>query len=160
LSSAIIRRSVLDDIGEWFDPRFSYVEDGDLFLRITYKWYLDYVDEPLAKYRIHNLNLICTRPDLPPKETEMMIDKFISLYPSFETNYKQELIKIRYYVQYYFALIDWQHRENSLVRKRLRPFLFIYPRALVPFVVSIFPYSCYKIFLRFFNKYIRHITMS
>jgi len=159
LSTAVISRRVLDDLDEWFDSRFRHIEEAELFTRIAYAWYLDYVDEPLAKNRIHKESSSYLRPDLSPKETEMMISKFMGLYPDFEKLYYKELLKLRYYTQYYFALIDWRQGKNYLVRERLRPFLSKRFRAIVPFLISFFPYALYKAFYTLFNKHIRKIPL-
>ena len=160
LSTAVIRRCALDDLDEWFDPRFRHIEEAELFTRIAYTWYLDYVDEPLVKNRIHKESSSYLRPDLSPKETEMMISKFISLYPDFEKLYRKEILKLRYYIQYYYGLLEWKQGQNSLVRKRLRPFLDNRLRAMVPFILSVFPYRYYETILRVFNNYIRRIPMA
>ena len=157
LSTAVIRRRALVDLNAWFDTRFSHIEESDLFTRIAYTWHLDYVDEPLAKYRIHKESSSSLRRDLPPKETEMMISKYIKLYPNFEKLYSKELLDLKYYTQYYFALIDWQHGENHLVRERLKPFLLKKIRAIVPFLLSFFPYAFYEVLYTLFNKYIRKV---
>jgi glycosyltransferase involved in cell wall biosynthesis len=157
--SAVIRRSALDGLDEWFDARFNHVLDSDLFMRILYTWHFDYVDERLAQNRIHKGSSSYLRPDLPPKEKEMMISKFIGLYPDFEKLYYKEVLKSRYYSQYYFALIDWRQGQNYLVRVRLRPFLSKQFRAIIPFLLSFFPYVFYKALYTLFNKHIRKIPL-
>jgi len=53
--TAVIPRRVLDQIGQ-FHPDFHCGEDYDLFLRIAERFSIDYVDEPLATYRVHSQN--------------------------------------------------------------------------------------------------------
>jgi len=160
LSTAVVRNRVLDDLNEWFDDRFSHIEESDLFIRIAYTWHLDYVDEPLVKYRIHKESSTYMRRDLSPKETDMMISKFVGIYPNFEKLYYKELLGLKYYTQYYFALIDWRNGENHLVRERLQPFLFKKVRTIVPFIFSFFPYNLYKVFYSFINKHLRKIPSA
>ena len=160
LSTAVISRSVLDDLDEWFDSRFQHIEEAELFTRIAYTWYLAYVNEPLAKNRIHKESSSYLRPDLSPKETEMMISKFMGLYPDFEKLYYKELLKLRYYTQYYFALIDWRQGKNYLVRERLYPFLLTNFRAIIPFLLSFSPYALYEFCYALFSKYIRKIPLA
>ena len=157
LSTAVIRKRSLDDLNEWFDPRFSHIEESDLFIRISYTWHLDYVDEPLAKYRIHKESSSYLRRDLSPKETEMMISKLMGLYSDFENLYDKELLKLRYYTQYNFALIDWRQGKNNLARTKLRPFLSKKFRSLIPFLFSFFPYVLYENFLILFYKHVKKI---
>jgi len=159
LSTALIRRHALDEFDEWFDSRFRHIEETELFTRIAYIWHFDYVDEPLAKNRIHKESSSYLRPDLSPKETEMMIEKFIGLYTDFEKLYFKELLELRYYAQYHNALIEWKQGKNYLVRERLRPFLSKKFRAIIPFLLSFFPYGLYEVFYNLFTTYIRKIPL-
>src|SRR5207248_1446661 len=54
-SMAMVRRSVLDDVG-YFDESYHFVEEADLFLRIARKYRFAYIDEPLTIYRYHKGN--------------------------------------------------------------------------------------------------------
>jgi len=160
LSSAVIRREVLDGLSEWFDPRFKHIEEAELFARIALKHRLAYVDEPLVKNRLHRGSSSYLRPDLSPKETEMMIQKFIDSYPDFADLYRAEIACLRYYVEYYFALWDWRQGKGHMVRKRLRPFLTKRYRAIVPFCFSWFPFPVYDSFLRIYRRRIKQVPMA
>jgi hypothetical protein len=54
-SSIVVRRAILDKVGS-FDPDFIQVEEYDLMIRIADRFEFDYVEEPLATWRIHNQN--------------------------------------------------------------------------------------------------------
>jgi glycosyltransferase involved in cell wall biosynthesis len=54
-SMAMVRKSVLDDVG-LFDVSYHFVEEADLFLRIARKYHFAYIDEPLTVYRYHEGN--------------------------------------------------------------------------------------------------------
>lgn len=54
LVAAMVRRSVFADVGTFRE--LSYAEEYDLFLRIAADHSVDYVDEPLANYRVHLSN--------------------------------------------------------------------------------------------------------
>ena len=51
MSSAMIRKSALDSLGEWFDESLNVCEEADVFYRIAKTWELDHVDDPLARPR-------------------------------------------------------------------------------------------------------------
>ena len=53
-STIILRREAFEDFN--FAKKYSYVEDYDLWLRVSKKWKVDYVKEVLCKYRIHDNN--------------------------------------------------------------------------------------------------------
>jgi glycosyltransferase involved in cell wall biosynthesis len=54
-STALVPRAVLDDVG-MFDPDLSPCEDTDLFWRISVRFPVDFVLEPLVLYRLHQGN--------------------------------------------------------------------------------------------------------
>jgi glycosyltransferase involved in cell wall biosynthesis len=56
LLTTVMRKSLLASIGE-FVTRWHIAEDYDLFLRAAERTEVDYVDKPLAGYRIHTGNL-------------------------------------------------------------------------------------------------------
>lgn len=61
MSSAMVSRKALASLtsasGEWvsgwFDETLNVCEEADVFYRIAYNWKIDYVEEPLAVWRIH-----------------------------------------------------------------------------------------------------------
>jgi len=55
LLTVVIRRDVLNKVG-MFNQKYKIAEEYDLFLRIADQYPIDFVDEPLAKYRVHDEN--------------------------------------------------------------------------------------------------------
>ena len=54
----LIRRSVLDKVGLFAeDKAIKGCEDWDLWIRIAKVYDIDYIDQPLAKYRLHSSNM-------------------------------------------------------------------------------------------------------
>lgn len=70
--AVVVRRACFDDVGV-FDEAITACEDHDLWLRISRRWAIDYVDEPLAVYRYsadqasadreRTLNGVASKPD-------------------------------------------------------------------------------------------------
>jgi len=57
-SSVLVRKSVIDDIGIFdTNPAILTAEDGELWMRITHKYRVKYIDLPLVKYRVHTSNI-------------------------------------------------------------------------------------------------------
>lgn len=54
-STIVVRRAILDQVG-WFDPDFIQVEEYDLMIRIAERYEFEYIEEPLATWRIHSQN--------------------------------------------------------------------------------------------------------
>ena len=97
MPTIIVRRDALDHISGWFDERFNMVEDGDLFMRLAYYYPIAYVDEVLAHRRMHAASWTSMKKELFPKEEEMLLAKFASLWPSFESDYAKEIAHEGYY---------------------------------------------------------------
>lgn len=57
--TVLIPRRALEKVGG-FNPTLRYVEDYDLFLRISRSHGIAHVNEPVAKYRLHGTNLTGT----------------------------------------------------------------------------------------------------
>jgi len=53
--AAMFRRSVIDEVGS-FDPAIRYSDDYDLWLRIAARHPVGYLNEPVARYRLHAKN--------------------------------------------------------------------------------------------------------
>jgi glycosyltransferase involved in cell wall biosynthesis len=149
LEAVVIRKRSLEGLLEWFDPRFNMIEEADLFLRIAHDWKLDYVDEVLTKWRVHQESSTFCNRHLFPQERELLLEKFSRLYSDFKTSYGQEINKIKAKNQYQFALLDWENGNGRSVRRRLRPYLAHHTRYLLPYFMSFFPYKIYNRLVEF-----------
>lgn len=111
--AVVIRRSALEDI-EWFDDRFENVEDMDLFLRIAYSFKLDYVDEPLVKWRLHDQSRTFKQFSLFAAEWKLLLEKLIRLYPNFNEEYPEEINLYVSKTTKLKVLGEWlNHRQES-----------------------------------------------
>ena len=52
-STVIVRKKCLDEVGP-FDETMSYMEDRDLWIRLSINWDFEYIDEPLTKAYFHS----------------------------------------------------------------------------------------------------------
>ena len=150
-SSIIIKKEALLGQKEWFDERFHLLEEADLFRRISYYWELDFVDKPLAKWRIHNDSSTWTKFNKIHKEGEMMLLKFSNLFPNFDSNYVKE---IRYYksiLKRKEAISLWQGNKNLLARRSLYGFILIDKKNTALFLLTFFPYKFYAKALSIFS---------
>jgi glycosyltransferase involved in cell wall biosynthesis len=145
LETVIIRRSALDGLSELFDPRFEVIEEKDLFLRVAHDWHVDFVEDALAKWRIHEESWTWTRKDLFPQETELMIDKFKALYPGFEQRHVSELESVRASIAHQYAMADWEKGRFRAARSRLRPFALRNRKFLITYVMMLgLPHRLYR----------------
>lgn len=107
LETAVIRSEVLKNMDEWFDQRFQVIEEYDFFLRIGHHWAVDYVDEVLAKWRVHESSWTWRRPELFPLETRMLLEKLDSQIPNFLIEFKEERKKVLNKVSLREIIIAW-----------------------------------------------------
>jgi len=77
--TAVIRKKVFDETG-MFDPRFSFSEEYDLFLRIALEYRFDFVASPLANYRVHESNFSRNRRRAFEEEITV-VRKFVEEHP-------------------------------------------------------------------------------
>ena len=145
METVMLRRAALEGLNEWFDPRFNLIEEADLFLRVAHDWELDYVDEPLGKWRIHDKNWSTVYRHDFPKEKEQQLEKYASLYPDFLTAYAREATQQKAYIAYLYALQEWEQGRGDLARQRLRPHLPHAGKYALIYLFSLFPFSLYRL---------------
>ena len=116
--SVVIRKSAVHDIG-WFDERFENIEDMDLFLRIAYLFKLDYVDEPLVKWRLHEKSQTFKKYGLFADEWDLLLEKLIGLYPGFKENYAKEIRGYASKTTQLRVLGEWLNHRPINARKLL-----------------------------------------
>ena len=87
--TAVVRKTVLDKVGV-FNHHFSIAEEYDLFLRIARFFKVEYVDLPLAKYRVHSGNL-SRNSSLLFREQFEILEKCLKRYPELKDILKGKL---------------------------------------------------------------------
>lgn len=139
LETVVIRRQALLQLKEWVDPTLTFAEEADLFLRIAFDWEVDAVYEPLGKWRINPEGITSTVKEHSPKETLIMLDKFVSSVPDFEKDYKKEIHAVRKKIAKEWAIINWEKGDKVSSRANVRPYLFEDKFSAVLYTLSFFP---------------------
>ena len=145
METVIIRRIALDSLREWFDVKFNLIEEADLFIRIAHDWELDFVDEPLAKWRVHQGSWTYTKTALFPVEKQMQIDKYIALYPDFEKEYSPEIYLMRAGLEYRLAVDELREGKRISARRRIRQFKNIRRVYLIIYIFTFIPSFLYRL---------------
>ncbi len=137
-TTAVVSRECLGAVGG-FDERFGVCEDWDLWIRVAARYEIDYVDAPLAKYRLHDgnthrdqermkagrlavLDKVFASPALPPAAARMRGRAYAAAYRHFG---------FFYYFQDRFDLA----RQNLAQAIRMHPGLALSP-AVGPYVLA------------------------
>jgi len=152
--TVVIRREALDNFNTLFDGRLHMSGDYDAYLRISHKWRLDYVDEPLARYRVHVSSMTTTDSRrLLSHEIGLTLETLCSTIPGFKSKYFKEYYLMQRRMNVQLALIDWENGNKKKARQRIKPYirsslvhLSLYLLAFLPFKYFFNP------FYRMYNK--------
>lgn len=137
MPTAVFRRDALNHLSEWFDIRYKYAEEYDLFLRISHDWECDYIDKPLAIHRIHKSSSTSIFFKDIPIELESILEKMIKLYPSLTTEYKKEIKRNKQIIKFQYAKALW---KEGKIKEARREFLknILYYKSLPIFILTFF----------------------
>lgn len=91
LSTVVIRRDAFKEVG-YFKKEFKIGEEYELFLRAADKYMFDYVDEPLAIYRIHENNF-SVRKELFVKEALDILEFWKNAHPELLGRHKERFLR-------------------------------------------------------------------
>ena len=145
LETVIIRKSNLEDLQEWFDTRFEVIEEFDLFIRLSKNCKLKYINEILAKWRVHSSSWTWQRKDLFPKETRLFIKKITKEIPETKTTYRKSIDKLKDNIMYQEFLIDWEKNNKKVNRKDFKKTIFKSKKAFIIYLLSfLIPYKLFK----------------
>ena len=118
LETVMIRRSALDKLDHWFDDRFSAIEEVDLFVRIGQSWKVDYVPEPLAKWRVHSSSWTWSKPQSFIEEKELMLQKLEKT--GIKNTYARALNEARAGLAFAKAKFFWSNGEGGEARREIK----------------------------------------
>jgi glycosyltransferase involved in cell wall biosynthesis len=91
METVVLRRKALEAQAVWFDPRFNFIEEADLFRRIAHDWKIDGVADALARWRVHGNSWTFKHPESFRQETLLMVERYRELYPGFDADYSDEI---------------------------------------------------------------------
>lgn len=140
--TVIIRRSTLATLDAWFDGRFNMIAEADLFRRIGYRWKLAMVNEPLARWRVHQGSSSWSRQNFGATETDQMLDKYGDLFEGFFDLYEEEVASLRRKSARTVLHLIW-NGDRQEARRMLRPRL-ANPRALAIYVSTFLPRPLFR----------------
>ena len=112
--TAVVRKEVLDKVGP-FNPKYNIAEEYDLFLKIAERWPVDFIEQPLAKYRFH-AGSFSKNIDISVYEDFQIIEYWLKKKPHLkkELKYKIKLKKARSYMS-----LIWYYLRKHEFRKAI-----------------------------------------
>jgi glycosyltransferase involved in cell wall biosynthesis len=120
METPVVRAAALETMDHWFDSRFNVIEEYDFFVRLALHWELAYVDEVLAKWRVHKGSWTWSKPELFPSETRLLLDKLRKSVANFDQDYSGEADQVLRNVAMQEALLLWRQKRNKEARRKLR----------------------------------------
>lgn len=145
LETVMIRKKVLDNFKICFDPDLEVTEEYDLFLRICYFWKLDYVNEILAKWRIHKDNSTFRNDELFPLERKIVIKNLKKLDNQFTIKYEKEINDIYRTIDLENSFLHLKKGESKKSRLLVKKYFSLGFKYKIYYLLTFLPYF---IFLR------------
>lgn len=153
LETVLIRKKVLESTGV-FEPKMTMAEEYDLFLRIAYKYPIDYVDEVLAKYRIHYNNYTWGKEMEGIREERETLTRLESFVPDFRLIYKEEIAFREKGLAIREGMAFWKENKRKEAKKMFDKVVSEYG-GLISRLLSIFvifmDYRLFRTILRIIN---------
>ena len=115
-------------------------EEYDLFLRMSYKWECDYVNKPLAVYRIHDSNNTKIFHKEIADELESIMAKSLRDYPELASEYRKEIRINKSTAARQLAKSLWQTGHTGQARSLLLKHIFS-GKNMLAYMGTFFPYQ-------------------
>ena len=128
LQTVVVRRDALDGLPEWFDTRLGLAEEADLLMRLARRWEFDYVNEPLARWRLHAASTSRTSRERFTDEMELLLANQLR-DPSVERDYASEIDAFRLQILRLRARVLWEQGRGGDAARLLTGSRFASPAA-------------------------------
>lgn len=117
-STVIVRRGVLKEIG-LFNPRYKISQDYDLWLRIAETYPVDFLNEPLAKYRFRHEG-ISRNVELMVNEDFQILEFWLNKKPELRRELKSKIKQKKARLHYQLVLYYY---HNHKIKKAIQEFI-------------------------------------
>ena len=161
LSSVIVPKNIIMEFKGF--PKYSWAEEYDLFLKIAYKYKIDFIQTPLIAYRYHDSNASFTDFDTQLHESKEIYDYWSKVNDSEIKKICHEAIGLEHYSvsrRFLFHLKDRKNAKSNikhaLVHQFKLKFLLFFLFCFLPLNLSMMIRKYLLIIYRFkqshFNK--------
>jgi glycosyltransferase involved in cell wall biosynthesis len=118
--TAVIRKDAFESMDTLFDGRLIMSGDYDAFLRVSYRWKVDYIDKPLAIVRIHKKSKSQRDGrELMSVESDLIIENLKQIVCGFEEKNPEGARALRRFRDVQLSLMDWERGDRRAARERL-----------------------------------------
>ncbi|MGE5373203.1 MAG: glycosyltransferase family 2 protein [Solirubrobacterales bacterium] len=140
MSTVVVRREALANQPEIFDPRYTWAPEYDLFLRIAYEWECDYIDEPMALYRVHKASTSERLYSRRPIELRMTLEKLLDRYPLMLKEYPEAVAANRRIIAIEQGKASWREGKIGEARAAFAQYIPS-PLYTAAWLATLVPYS-------------------
>jgi glycosyltransferase involved in cell wall biosynthesis len=139
--TVLLRKKCLDEVG-MFDETISYMEDRDMWIRLSLNWDFEYINEPLTRTYVHKQGHLSARLKEQIEAREKLLIKYSNLFNQDRKTWSKLILHQG--AQYCQLKNMKRGRENFLKGIQIDPFNF---KAYLHLLSSLFGQSAYQ-FLR------------
>lgn len=156
LSTFMIKKEVLNCLDSWFDNRFEYAEEYDLFCRLSFFGDAYIISEPLATRRMHSNMATLKLAKRIPLEHQMTLDNFRKMDNEFDVKYPDVVRNVNYLVNYLESKRLFPLGDNKKIRQLMKPFFLYNKRSTAYYIMACLPTVISKCIYRYI--YYKSIT--
>jgi len=147
--TVVVEKDVLAEMDSLFDVKLSHAEEYDVFMRILYAHSAAYIQEPLAKYRIHSRMTSYVGREKVPDEYCYVMNKHIRLLPEIQEKYHDAIL-------HFSARSEYVRSQNCMMigdlkgaRRHIAPYLLHGWKWLLLYLMTFAPINVWR-YLRSF----------
>lgn len=141
--TVVVKKACFEKVG-LFDESISIIEDYNMWLRIAKYYKVDYIDIPLAKYRLHAANISKINKE---KEEKLLMDmikvrkRALEKNPEVVKNMNISTLNKCYYKLYLnLAKFYLGFGSNNKASRKILQYIRFYPYNLVSYVLLLFSF--------------------
>ena len=144
IQTVVIRRRALEDGLVGFDPRFRVLEDMEFVLRLSRRWRLAVVRDPLAWIKMRRDSATWTLRDRWPVEMRLILEA-LRADPEIERRHPEALARFVFEIARMEARIAWERGRRADALACLEPYRRRYREALRDvWLVRCLPHAAYQ----------------
>jgi len=129
--TVVIRKEVLDKVGV-FNPKYEIAEEYDLWLRIAECYPIDFIEQPLAKYRLHSEGSSQKNTALSYPEVLQIIDYWLNRNPELKRELGGKIRRRKARIYRAMVLTAIRHMYRNRNTKSVREFGSLLKYLLLP----------------------------
>jgi len=150
LETAVLRKEALDSLSYWFDEKFNFIEEYDLFVRIGINWKIDFVPDVLAKWRVHGESWTWREPGSFVEESMVMLGN-LQKDPKICQMHGDALLVAKNQFLLKQAIRQWKNADPKAARQIIRQIPGHHLKLWMVWLASYLPYGPIESIYRFLS---------